>query len=408
METGFISLDRNKIEQQAKNNKKSKEILRFLENPERLFGITLLGTNVSTVIVSSLAMYLVHQWSERGFFTVSDQVATLIIAGFILIFAEIIPKAAYREKSNAMINKYFPILKLFDFIFKPFVILVRKYNCLITRILNLSPMSEQTYLTKEDISYMLEEAEDNNSMPEDQREMLEEALEFTELKAENVMVHRTEIVAFSQETSIEKVIEIAREQEYTRYPIYKENLDNIVGILIIYDIFKKKDITDLKASDFAREAYFAPENMSVQVLLTEMQNRKKSMVIIVDSYGGTAGLVTTEDILEEIVGEIEDEYDEEIEEVKKIDDDNFIVQGFVEIDYLNDKYDMDLPEGDYETIAGLIIHKLAKIPTYQTKLIVNSWEIIIYQVTNNKILQVKMKRIQQIPYSREKRNDKNL
>jgi CBS domain containing-hemolysin-like protein len=402
IETGFISLDRFKMEQLAKKSKKQKEILHFLETPERLFGTTLLGTNISNVVVSSLGIYLFHQWSENGIITISEQAATLVIGGLILIFGEIIPKAVYREKSSTMVPRFFPLLLLFDFLFKPFVKIVRNYNRLITKSIKLSSREDHSHFTKEDISYMLEATEDNNALPKDQRDMLEEVLEFTELKAENVMVHRTEIKAIAKDTPIDEIIKLAREEGYTRFPVYEENLDNIVGILIIYDIFKKKDTTGMTAADFIREAYFAPENMDVQVLLTEMQNRKKSMVIIVDSYGGTAGLVTTEDILEEIVGEIEDEYDEDEKEVKKIDNDNYIVQGFVELDYLNDTYQMNLPECDYETIAGLIIHRLARIPATGSKLKVGEWQIIIQQVTPKKIVQVKMKRLPTVDAGKDK------
>ena len=151
---------------------------------------------------------------------------------------------------------------------------------------------------------------------------------------------------------------------------------------------------DMKVSDFVREAFFAPEIMDVDNLLAEMQANKNSMAIIVDSFGGTAGLVTIEDILEEIVGEIEDEYDTAAPlEVEKLGKNHYKVQGFVEIDFLNDEYKMNLPEGDYETIAGLIINKLEKLPRQNTNLTINKWEITILQVSDVKILKLEMKYI---------------
>ncbi|OQX71818.1 MAG: hypothetical protein B6D62_01390 [Candidatus Cloacimonas sp. 4484_275] len=393
IETGLISFDRIKLENEAKKDKKKKQILDFLENPNRLFGTTLFGTNISIVIVSSLSVFLFHYLSEKGNLSVSQHSWTLILTILILIFAEIIPKALYREIPNKLVTRSFSFLKFFSVIFTPFVKFVEALNSLLANILHLEKENSFHLISKEDLSFLLADVKHEEEFQEDQRDMLEDALEFSELKAENVMIHRTEIVALSEDATVDEIIKIAKKEGYTRFPVYKDNLDNITGILIIYDLLKKKRKENLRAADFVREAYFAPETMNVNTLLTEMQTKKKSMAIIVDAYGGTAGLVTIEDILEEIVGEIEDEYDIATQEVKKIDDKTFLVQGFVEIDFLNDEYEMNLPEGDYETIAGLIIDRIARIPTGKTKIKVGDWLIEIVQVTNKKIEKVLMKRI---------------
>ncbi len=394
METGLISIDRMKMEQQAKKSKKKKQILSVLENPDKLFGTTLFGTNISLVIVTSLSILLINIFNQKNDFHISESAATLIIAGVILIFAEIIPKALFRENPNKLVTRGFSLLRFFNLILLPFVKFVSLFNSLLARMFKLSETNSFHILTREDLSYMLAETKDDGILHEDQRDMLEEALEFTELDAENVMIHRTEIVAFEKDTSIEEVISIAKEKGFTRFPVYDEDLDHIIGILIIYDLIKKNNLDKLNASDFVREAFFAPETMDVDNLLAEMQANKNSMAIIVDSFGGTAGLVTIEDILEEIVGEIEDEYDTTAPmEVEKIGDNHYNVQGFVEIDFLNDEYEMNLPEGDYETIAGLIIEKLEKIPRQNTKLTINKWNITILQVSDVKILKLEMKYI---------------
>ena len=391
METGLISIDRFRLEQEAKKDEKKKKILDFLEHPDKIFGTTLIGNNISLVIVSSLTIYLIHHFEKENF----ETIGTLILAGLLLIFAEIIPKALYRDFSDQIVPRSFPLIKFFYQLLKPFVRIVAYIDFFLAKFFNLPDKEKFHLLTREDLSDILSEAEDDGTLQEDQREMLEEALEFTELKAENVMTHRTEIIALTKETPIEEVIAIAKKEGLTRFPVYGEDLDEILGILIIYDLLKKthRNRKNQTAVDFVREAYFAPETMDVDKLLTEMQTQKKSMAIVVDSFGGTAGIVTIEDILEEIVGEIEDEYDTTSEEIEKIDENTFLIQGFVEIDYLNDEFDMDLPEGDYETIAGLIIGKLARIPTRKTKLSVGNWNIEVKQVTDKKIVKVKLIRI---------------
>ncbi len=401
METGLISLNRLKMEQKAKTDKKKKHILLFLQNPDRLFGTTLFGNNISLVIVSSLSIFLINYFKKKNSFEFSDQVATLIIAGFILIFAEIIPKAVYRDNPNKLVTKGFSLLKFFSIILSPFVKFVSKFNSLLARLFKLPENNGYHLLTREDLSYMLSETKNDGILHEDQREMLEEALEFTELKAENVMIHRTEIVALHKDMPIDEVIQVAKENGFTRFPVYDEDLDNISGILIIYDLIKRKNNEKSKASDYTRDAFFAPETMDIDTLLTEMQTRKRSMAIIVDSFGGTAGLITIEDILEEIVGEIEDEYDTISQEVQKINNDNYLVRGFVEIDFLNDEFEMNLPEGDYETIAGLIIDKLERIPKQNTMLKVENWEITVVHVTDKKIVKVEMKRLEKKPHAKK-------
>ena len=394
IETGLISLDRLKLEQEAKSSKKKKQILTFLEKPDLIFGTTLFGTNISLVVVSSLSIFLINSLNEDSIIKISEYTATLIIAGLILIFAELIPKALYRDFPNRLVSKGFPLLRFFSFIFTPFVKFVSFLNNALAKLFKLPQHSRYNFVSREDLSFMLSEAKDDGVLHEDQMDMLEDALEFSELDAENVMIHRTDIVAFQLDTSIEEVISIAKEKGFTRFPVYENDLDNIKGILIIYDLLKQKNHEDLTAADFIRSAFFAPETMDVNKLLSEMQKEKVSMAIIMDSYGGTAGVITIEDILEEIVGEIEDEYDNATEEINQISSGLFRVQSYAEIDFLNDEYDMDLPLGDYETIAGMIIDKLERIPKRDTKLTIGNWDITIIQATDKRIITVEMKRIE--------------
>jgi len=273
IETGLISLDRLKLEQEAKGSKKKKQILTFLEKPDLIFGTTLFGTNISVVIVSSLSIFLINILNRKPEINISEHTATLIIAGFVLIFAELIPKALYRDYPNRLVSKGFPMLKFFSYIFTPFVKFVSILDNLLAKLFKLPQQSRVNFVSREDLSFMLSEAKDDGVLHEDQMEMLEDALEFSELDAENVMIHRTDIVAFPLDTSIEDVISIAKEKGFTRFPVYENDLDNIKGILIIYDLLKQKNHQGLKVSDFIRNAFFAPETMDVNKLLTEMQNQ---------------------------------------------------------------------------------------------------------------------------------------
>ena len=391
METGLISLDKLKLEQEAKSDNKKRQILSFLKNPDKLFGTTLIGNNISLVIVSSLTVLLLNYLRDKNVIHISDRSGALLISLILLIFAEIIPKALYREHSNRLVSKNFEILKFFSFLLSPFTKIVTYINIRISKLFGLKASENLLRVSREDLSFMVSESETNENATEiNQKDLLEEALEFGELKAENVMTHRTEIVAFDKDTSVDDVISLSREVGYTRFPVYDDDLDNIIGILIIYDLLRCQNSSAEKASEFIRSALFVPETMTVDALLAEMQSKKRSLAIVVDSYGGTAGMVTIEDIMEELVGEIEDEYDAEEDELEILPDGSYLIDGDTEIDILNDKYDLQLPEGDYETIAGLIINRLARIPKNNTRLELRKYSLLVNKVTSKKIKKVKL------------------
>jgi magnesium and cobalt exporter, CNNM family len=391
METGLISLDKLKLEQEAKNDLKKKQILNFLREPDKLFGTTLIGTNISIVIVSSLTMLLLNSQPADSTFNISSHAGTLFISLILLIFAEIVPKALYREHPNRLVAKNFVTLKFFGFLLSPFIKIVTLINLKVSKWFGLEGTSNLLKVSREDLSFMVSESETNESSTKiNQKDLLEEALEFGELKAENVMTHRTEIMAFDQETKIDEVILLSRDAGFTRFPVYEEDIDKIKGVLIIYDLLRRKGNSEEKASDFMRPVMFVPQTMDVDALLADMQAKKRSMAVVVDSYGGTAGMITIEDIMEELVGEIEDEYDVEESELEMLPDGSYLIDGDTEIDILNGKYDMQLPEGDYETIAGLIISQLARIPKINKRVELLKYTLVVNKVTVKKIKKVKL------------------
>lgn len=413
METGLISIDRLKLEQDAKEDKLKRKLLSFIEEPNRFLGVTLIGNNISIVVVSTIfTVYFAR------LLPMSQSLSTLLLAGIMLIFAEIIPKSVCRDNANRIVSRSFPLIFFFYLILRPFVSLVNLMYSFLSKFFGLEKDYRFSFLTREELAILLSESELQDTLQQPQKDMLEEVLEFNELNAKNVMTPRTDIVAIRHDTTIPEVIKIAQQEGYTRYPVYDQDIDNIIGILIIYDLIRvprnnlkhpatglsekedtnsKRDLKNepLKAADFSREAFFVPETMDLNALLKEMQSKRKSMAVVVDSFGGTAGIVTVEDISEELVGEIEDEYDLETTEekdVEKVNDNQYIVKGHVEIDFLNDEYDTDLPEGDYETVAGLIIDRLRRIPVKGNSLQVGRWKMEILQATNTKIVVVKMTR----------------
>ncbi|MBN2829251.1 MAG: HlyC/CorC family transporter [Candidatus Cloacimonetes bacterium] len=384
-ETGVISVDRLKLEQHAKRDRKSKELLSFIEKPDRFLGTTLFGTNISQVIISSVTTFFLDRTEA---FTSS--LVPILLGVVVLVVGEIVPKALFRDFPDKLVPALFPTMKFFYTLFTPFVKFVTLINTGLTKVFKLRTSSSLAYLTRDDLALFLNSPEHQQSFEDPQREMIEDALEFSNLEARNIITPRTDIVAIPEDMPVDEIIELARKEGYTRYPVYRESIDNIVGVLIIYDIIKSKK-QNLIAKDILHEAYFAPETMDADELLKEMQSKKKSMAIIVDSYGGTEGIVTIEDIIEEIVGNIEDEYDIVVErDVEKVGDNVWLVKGDVEVDRLIDEYEIKLPEGDYETIAGFIIDKIKRIPVQGQYIELDEYTIQILQVTQKKVIKVKI------------------
>lgn len=310
----------------------------------------------------------------------------------VLIFAEILPKAIFRDYADTLVPGSFPLLKFFYTLFRPLVATVSWINKHLQRILKIDKNYSMVYLTRDDLAFILTQ-NGHDEADEPHREMIEDALEFNEQKARNVMVQRTDVIAISADTTIPEVLDIAREEGFTRYPVYQQSLDNVVGVLIIYDIIRKAGSENMTAGQLVHEPFFVPENTDLDILLKDMQKNHKSMAIVVDSFGGTAGIVTMEDIMEEIVGEIADEFDTEDDtetDVEQVGPNTWIVAADVEIDTLIDEYDMDLPEGDYETVAGLILDKLERIPHQGQILHFGNYRIQVLQATDKKIIKVKI------------------
>ena len=329
METGFMSMDRLTLEQEAKKDKKKRQLLSFVVEPSRFLGVTLIGNNVSNVVISTLfAVFFIKKIPY-----LSETVLTLAMAAVILIFGEIIPKSYYRDNSIKRVSSSFPLIFTFYLVFKPLISLINFINNFLSKVLKIEQNNHYHFLSREDLTLLLTESSMDDSIESSQKEILEEVMEFNELTAKNVMTPRLDIVAIPNDASVTEIIKIARNEGYTRYPVYNEDLDTITGILIIYDLIRQDSTSKLKASDFARETLFIPETMDVNSLLKEMQKERKSMAIVIDSFGGTAGLVTIEDILEEIFGEIEDEYDFEEPEEKDVEkiEEIFIAKSYEDV-----------------------------------------------------------------------------
>jgi len=375
-ELAFISLNDSKIERQAKDgNKKAKQIRKMLKEPTRFLstiqiGITLAGFLSSAFAADAFASELapiLNNWIKIGIDTwnnISIIIITLILSYFSLVFGELVPKRLAMRNSEKIAFASIGIIKFIYAITAPFVKLLTWSTNVVSKMFGVTGTEEEV-VTEEEIRMMVDVGEEKGSIEENEKELINNVFEFNDKVVSEVMIHRKEIYAIDVKSDIGDILTELKEYKYSRIPVYEENIDNIIGMLYIKDFlayaYLKKEA---KIKKLMREVYFVPENKPINELFKELQRNKQQIAIVLDEYGGTAGLITMEDIIEELVGNIFDEYDDEELEYEKIDDNTYRISGSVSIFDLRKILEIeDIPEGDYDTLSGYLIEILGRIPS---------------------------------------------
>ena len=374
-EIAFISLNDAKIEREAKEgNKKAKQILKMLKSPSKFLatiqiGITLAGflssafasdafaDKLAPILNNAIPAISIDIW--RG---IAIVIITIILSFFTLVFGELVPKRLamkyYEKISYATIG----VIRGISIVTAPFVKLLTFSTNMVSKIFGVGEAEEEV-VTEEEIRMMIDEGEEKGTIERGEKQLLNNVFEFNDIIVSEIMTPRTDIYAIDISENINEQLDEIDEFKYSRIPVFDETIDNIRGILFVKDILKPlKDNKKIDVKRLMREPYFVPESKDIDELFKEMQQNKVQMAIVIDEYGGTAGLITMEDILEELVGNIFDEYDDEELDVKKIDDNTYILSGSVTSYELKKVFGVGLPEGDYETLSGYLLDKLGKIP----------------------------------------------
>lgn len=374
-EIAFISLNDTKIEKQAKDgNKKAKQIQKMLKNPSEFLatiqiGITLAGFLSSAFASDAFAdilapaLYKIFPMiSIQIFKGISIVLITIILSFFTLVFGELVPKRLAMKYYEKIAFLSIGVIRFLSIITLPFVKVLSAVTNFISKLFGISE-NEEEVVTEEEIKMMIDEGEEKGTIQQEEKEMIHNIFEFNDITVSEVMTHRTDVYAIEIDSEINDIIKELDDYKYSRIPVYEETIDNIKGILFVKDLLKylhgKKAI---KIKNIMREAYFVSENKPINELFKNLQKNKMQMAIVVDEYGGTAGIVTMEDLLEEIVGNIFDEYDDFENDYTKIDDNTFLINGSVSINDLKKILKIDLPEGDYETLSGYLIDLLGRLP----------------------------------------------
>ncbi len=404
-EIAFISLNDTKIEKQAKDgSKKAKQIEKMLKTPSKFLatiqiGITLAGflssafasdtfaEKLAPILFQCMPFFSLGVWKS-----ISIIIITIILSFFTLVFGELVPKRLAMKNYEKIAFATIGIIRAISIITSPFVKFLTLVTNSISKLFGVGENEEES-VTEEEIKMMVDQGEEKGTIKEEEKELINNVFEFNDITVSEIMKHRKDIFAVDINISNDELMEELSKEEYrySRIPVYDETIDEIKGILYIKDVLKNIGKKNFKVKNAVKDAYFVSQNRLINEVFKELQKNKMQIAIIIDESGGTAGLITMEDILEELVGDIFDEYDKEENEFEKIDENTYIIVGSMPIYDVNKLLNANIPEGDYDTLSGFLQEKLGRIPEEEENPIIETKEVTykIEKYEDKRILKVK-------------------
>lgn len=380
-EMAIVTLNDNKIKSMADDgNKKAKKIMALTADTSRFLSTIQIGVTLAGFLTSAaasqnfgdmLSSALCGWWGVKDpsliqfIYGVSVVLITLITSYFSLVFGELVPKKIAMQKAEKISFAVVGILTFFKKLLYPAVSLLTVSTNGVVRLFGMNPEANDENVTEEEIRMLVDAGEEKGVIEESQRDMINNIFEFDDIDVGDVMQHRTEITAASIHDDLSDVIALAISEGFSRIPVYGDDLDDIVGVVYVKDLLRYVGRPIPKSATLKglmREAYHVPESKRCGELFAEMTERHIQMAVVIDEYGGTAGLVTLEDLIESILGNIQDEYDDEEEDITKLDETTYTIDGVCDIEEVEDMLAVTLPDGDYDTIGGLILSVLGHLP----------------------------------------------
>ena len=395
-ETALSSITSAKIMQlKEENEKKAKLLKRVKLKTGDILSTILIGNNIVNIAATAILADITRNISfGKGNSTL---ITTIIMTVLILIFGEITPKSFATQNSMKVAVKVARPLEILAFIFKPVLIVLTKITNIFIKMLGGEILINGPFVTEEDIRSLVDVGEEEGILKHQEKEMIQNIFDIDDLEVGEVMLPRIDMVALDDQTTIKEALDLIVDCGHSRIPVYKDTIDDIVGVLYAKDLlpfsFFKCDSEELREktiTELMRPAYYVPETKKANLLLKELQLKQTHIAIVLDEYGGTEGLVTIEDILEEIVGDIFDEYDNEVNLIKKLDEYNFLIQADISLEEINEQFCLDLPEEDFESLGGYVFNILGRVPIIGDK--VERENVIIEVVTllNRRVTSVKL------------------
>lgn len=382
-ETALTTVSAIRLKSMADNgNKNAKLVLKLKENPDRMLSAILIGNNIVNIAASSIVTIFVQgKWGDWAI-SIGSGILTLLV----LVFGEITPKTAatgYSDKFSLIVAK--PIWFLTKTL-TPVIIVVNFLASCIMKLFKININTKESTFTEEELRTIMDVSHEEGVIEEEEREMINNVFDFGEAEAKEIMVPRIDMCMINIDSTYDELLEIFKENRYTRLPVYQDSTDNVIGIINIKDLilYRYGDKFDIR--DYLRDVYYTYEYKKLSELMAEMRKNSVNISIVLDEYGAAVGLITTEDLLEEIVGDIRDEYDDDEEDiVKEIAPNEYLVDGQTKLDDVNDLLGLSLTSEDYDSIGGFIIGSLDRLPVTGDKVELDNITLVVELMDKNRI-----------------------
>ncbi len=385
-EMAFSSLSKTKLKtiyQDGKGDIRAKAALDLTERFESLLSTLLIGNNIVNIASTAIATVLFTKYFPKNGATISTFVMTVVV----LIFGEISPKTLANDNPEGLACAFAPILRVLNFLLTPINAIFSLWKKLLKRVFKTDADSG---MTEEELITIIDEAEEQGSLDEQESELIRSAIEFNDDDVEDILTPRVDIIAVSENAGISEIAEIFRSQRFSRIPVYRDSIDNIIGILHEKDFNNMVYENKNNISEILHKVVYVPEKMKISKLLRTFQKTKVHMAIVVDEFGGTAGLVTLEDVLEGLVGEIWDEHDEVIEECRKIGDNTYLISCGAQFDTLTDMLDFQDEENESATVGGWVQKELGEIPEVGDSFRFDNLFVEVTKTENRRAIEIKV------------------
>ncbi|HTR81137.1 MAG TPA: hemolysin family protein [Bacteroidota bacterium] len=378
----FIVANKAKLQVRARRKKFGASLaLSFVEKPEAYLTTVLVGNNIANIAFSSLAAILL-----QAAFDWSNTEITIVVAFVILLFGELIPKSLLRIVADAVVSYASFFLRTCSVIFSPLIWITQRSSRSIVSLVGFEESNVERFLRKKDVEVLLEESEKFGAVGKEERKKIVKVITLSDVLAKDIMKARTDIVAVDVKTPVKQAWHVLVERGYSKLLVFDKSIDNIIGIVFARDFFSRPRTL----SQILRDTVFVPETKNCSDLLRDFRIGKVSLAVVVDEFGGTAGVVTSEDILEEFLGEISDEPGDADKAVKRLPDGSFLVNGRTDLQAVHSATSVTIPDGPYDTIAGFIIHTLGRIPAEKEDCLVGPLHIHIVRATRTRVELVKI------------------
>lgn len=387
-ETALMALSKIRIRHMVDEGVKGAKLVEKLtEDPNKLLGAILIGNNIVNIGASALATSLaLKAFGESGV-----GIVTVIMTVLVLIFGEITPKSIAKQKSEKVALRVSKFINLTVKIFKPFIAVFTAISSVFIRLLGGNPKASEPFITEEELRTMVGVSEEEGVLEGVEKEMIFNVFDFADAQVKDVMVQRVDVIAVDVNATYDEVLEVIKTEQFSRIPVYNQTIDDVVGILNVKDlIMAQNNKVEFNVTEYMREPYYTFEFKKIKELFSEMKKTRNHIAVVLDEYGGNVGIVTIEDLIEEVFGEIEDEYDDENKEIEVVKEDEYIVDGSARLDDLSELIGVNMESEEFDSIGGLIIGELGRFPEQDEEVTRNNIRFIVEDIDKNRIKKVRI------------------